>query len=1155
MSFLGTPDTIYHKQPDTGPTQKAEPVATEKTLHGVRTGISLINSDLTSITHKLGEKGLIYQVLEEIADILNRSSIARHSESPLEQSLNAIKEQTVYYNEKTMKWHDWHTNRFAPKQKELDTAAIQIRTGTDTTDSETAEVITNDNYLKQIAENTKALLEKDFGGGGESLEDRMESEARAENRARDTKAYRKTIKGRWETFLKWGKDSFLGKNWKLILAALVLLFAPFKVLKPLWKAAKAFWEMPLWGKILTLLTAWFAWTKLRGGIASLGQLIKSRGVLGAIEHAGTVGGRIAGTASRGLSTLGGVASRGVSALGGGISRGVSALGGGGAVLGGASLLAGVALAIKDGMAGAKLSKEWGTSKTSGVTGAVLGGTDKGLSGAFKNAGKWALIGAGIGSFVPVIGTMIGGLVGAGVGAIMGFFGGEAIAGWIDSIASTIKGWWDSIIGFFAESLMQTWEGVKDIWENGLSWERVWNLIKANPIFRLGEIIAEGIGNLWEKLKSKFSWIPGFGPDEAEAAEAKKLEDSKQEQRDIIKKEEKHITKSSRDGRYLNKAKEQVESQEKIDEARKKLAKLEAGESTTAVKTPPRSTFKTKIPATGLMSNEEDWDADDLNFLGINQDDIGKSGNKIGGEWVDKDQPMSKNQLAALDFARKMGNEIPVTKEEELSRAATKSKPEQVTQATKISNAIERKKKKSDDYVAAQDEGIKVEGDADSGFEGLSEKDQTKLLEFAKKRDVSEEKVRGGYFNYSELLDRPSMSKSDIGYGGAEERARLRTGMDYKERRAAFSSPIGLRSWIKKIDWKDPLGWSKPDTDKQPTAVKTPPRSTFKTKIPQTEGEPSKWLPFGHDKSAFKKQETLGDKFKKLAKFLWGDKKADEKKGAEPATAEDQKSVDKAVKDWVKNRKGRNKKTADRSMKIYITKLIGLQDETRLALLEKKLKSLDTEKVGGSSRWFRRSGFEKEKGAWKDDGKMHRKGMGADSSIARAWSGEEGAVQVANERFPGTFKTAKKFEKTTYEEAEAAAIAEWGPEYVSAMDVYDRMDEMDMEKKRRKIPGTGQSQQATFRHNKLVPKEPPAAKMDTMNQVHTDKATLGATPQASPVIISNETTNSSVQSNPLTYVGGASVSRGKPIRSHRHTNSWDNEHKTTPLTLKNTLLAC
>ena len=42
-------------------------------------------------------------------------------------------------------------------------------------------------------------------------------------------------------------------------------------------------------------------------------------------------------------------------------------------------------------------------------------------------------------------------------------------------------------------------------------------------------------------------------------------------------------------------------------------------------------------------------------------------------------------------------------------------------------------------------------------------------------------------------------------------------------------------------------------------------------------EPSKWLPFGHDKSEFKKQTSFGDRWKTLAKYLWGDKQIKKKK--------------------------------------------------------------------------------------------------------------------------------------------------------------------------------------------------------------------------------------------------------------------------------------
>jgi hypothetical protein len=66
---------------------------------------------------------------------------------------------------------------------------------------------------------------------------------------------------------------------------------------------------------------------------------------------------------------------------------------------------------------------------------------------------------------------------------------------------------------------------------------------------------------------------------------------------------------------------------------------------------------------------------------------------------------------------------------------------------------------------------------------------------------------------------------------------------------------------------------------------------------------------------------------------------------------------------------------------------------------------------------------------------------------------------------------------------------------------------------------------------LSPTVSPDTKMNVMNNVHADRATLGDN-QASPTIITSETTNASVQSNPLTYVSGASSARGKPIPTSR-----------------------
>ena len=103
------------------------------------------------------------------------------------------------------------------------------------------------------------------------------------------------------------------------------------------------------------------------------------------------------------------------------------------VLGPAAIITGVVMAIKDGIAGMDLAEEYGVSKISAFFGHLLGGMDTGLMGAFKNAGKFALMGVGIGSVVPVIGTLVGGLVGAAIGALLGMFGGEKISKAIDSL--------------------------------------------------------------------------------------------------------------------------------------------------------------------------------------------------------------------------------------------------------------------------------------------------------------------------------------------------------------------------------------------------------------------------------------------------------------------------------------------------------------------------------------------------------------------------------------------------------------------------------------------------------------------------------------------------------------------------------------------------
>ena len=95
MSFIGSPSAFDAPRQPTGESSaKAEPLAKESTLQGIRSGISLMSSDLVSLNTKIGDKGAIYGILTDIADILDTSAIARHSDSPLEKELQKITQNT-----------------------------------------------------------------------------------------------------------------------------------------------------------------------------------------------------------------------------------------------------------------------------------------------------------------------------------------------------------------------------------------------------------------------------------------------------------------------------------------------------------------------------------------------------------------------------------------------------------------------------------------------------------------------------------------------------------------------------------------------------------------------------------------------------------------------------------------------------------------------------------------------------------------------------------------------------------------------------------------------------------------------------------------------------------------------------------------------------
>lgn len=167
-------------------------------------------------------------------------------------------------------------------------------------------------------------------------------------------------------------------------------------------------------------------------------------------------------------------------LGGVIS---SALGAVGKMVGIGALIAGVVWMVIDGVKGFFMSDEWGTSKAAGTIGGAIGGTGSGWKNAFANAGKWALIGVGIGMLAGgPLGALIGGVIGAVFGGVLGYFGGEKIAGFLDKLGAGFKKAWDKVREVFLSiwnnefvTKVRTFIGgtIKAIWEYTIApWKKI-----------------------------------------------------------------------------------------------------------------------------------------------------------------------------------------------------------------------------------------------------------------------------------------------------------------------------------------------------------------------------------------------------------------------------------------------------------------------------------------------------------------------------------------------------------------------------------------------------------------------------------------------------------------------------------------------------------
>ena len=191
------------------------------------------------------------------------------------------------------------------------------------------------------------------------------------------------------------------------------------------------------------------------------------------------------------------------------------------------LIAGLGFAIFDGFAGAKL---WGGIP--GFVGGFFGGLHKGVLGMAAGAGKWALIGAGLGSIVPGIGTFFGLIGGALFGGLLGWFGGERITGWINNIIALPTLMMEKIVEIFTN--MKNWvvDGI-----TGFA-EKVSSLASAifDPIISTFKKILNVIKAV---LNSVIDTIPDFGID--------RIKNMKEKMRFDIEPEGKEVTESQAGG--------------------------------------------------------------------------------------------------------------------------------------------------------------------------------------------------------------------------------------------------------------------------------------------------------------------------------------------------------------------------------------------------------------------------------------------------------------------------------------------------------------------------------------------------------------------------------------------------------------------------------
>ena len=494
-------------------------------------GLDIMNETLPEIRDAIEDLGaskdnFLTRGLESIKDILSNSAIARKSASPLEESLAVIHESSVYFNEKTMRWHDEESNLMVKGDDER-VQAEKFKAVPSAVEAEIHWPSTIASFLEEISDACEEILhgmklvvhklynpekekeEKDENKAekkekGKSEETKMEGKVAAKKGAKNEKKQTTILGGMWNELKKDAEKSWFAENWKLIAGGLFFLFAPLKWIKGIWEFVSGpLWEFFKAHPLITILGGLATWFLGGAFLSSLATSVVSAIGSGLTAIFGTLGGGVGI-----LKTL---------------MIGVKSFGAGG-LASPLAIIAAVVSALFDGIMGFFSAGDWGVSKIGGFLGGMFAG-QKGWVGMFTNMGKWAVAGAILGAPFFGIGAIPGGLVGAAIGAIFNFIGGKRMAQAFDNVLGIFKEL--LLLPIKLAKFLFKWIIVKpfswlfkkiastDIWKSMVaSWSKGWNELVSDLtevwdsftwIFREA---GKQLGQLWDWLMDPKNIISG-----------------------------------------------------------------------------------------------------------------------------------------------------------------------------------------------------------------------------------------------------------------------------------------------------------------------------------------------------------------------------------------------------------------------------------------------------------------------------------------------------------------------------------------------------------------------------------------------------------------------------------------------------------------------